>query len=42
MPKDEDELFAPRSDARLRIYAYSIEDGAHEGMLKIGQTTRSV
>jgi hypothetical protein len=28
--------------ARLRIYAYSIADAAHAGLLKIGQTTREV
>ena len=25
-----------------RIYAYSIDDKAHEGLLKVGQTTRNV
>src|SRR5208282_6112983 len=28
--------------ARPRIYAYSIDDRAHKGLLKIGQTTRDV
>jgi hypothetical protein len=42
MPKSATELFAPKVDARLRIYAYSIEDATHEGMLKIGQTTQRV
>jgi hypothetical protein len=28
--------------ARPRIYAYSIGDKAHEGLLKVGQTTRDV
>ena len=37
-----EELLPEKPDARLRIYAYSIEDGAHEGMLKIGQTTQAV
>lgn len=37
-----DEILAPKSDARLRIYAYSISDEAHKGLLKIGQTTRDV
>jgi hypothetical protein len=37
-----DEILAPKPDARPRIYAYSIADSAHEGLLKIGQTTRDV
>src|SRR5664280_2654806 len=37
-----EDLLPEKPDARLRIYAYSIEDAAHAGMLKIGQTTRSV
>ncbi len=36
------ELFPSKSEARLRIYAYSIEDEAHKGQLKIGQTVRDV
>lgn len=36
------EILAPKPDARPRIYAYSIADEAHEGLLKIGQTTRDV
>lgn len=31
-----------RSAARLRIYAYSIDDGTHAGEFKVGQTTREV
>ncbi|MGB7964527.1 MAG: GIY-YIG nuclease family protein, partial [Propionicimonas sp.] len=42
MSKPIEDLLPEKPDARLRIYAYSIEDGAHEGMLKIGQTTRAV
>lgn len=42
MTKSIDDLLPEKPDARLRIYAYSIEDDAHEGMLKIGQTTQSV
>ena len=34
-------ILAPRSKARPRIYAYSISDEAHNGLLKIGQTTRT-
>jgi hypothetical protein len=37
-----DEILAPKPEARPRIYAYSIEDKAHAGLLKIGQTTRDV
>ncbi|MBT8419516.1 MAG: restriction endonuclease, partial [Gammaproteobacteria bacterium] len=36
------EILAPRPEARPRIYAYSIDDQAHEGLLKVGQTTRDV
>lgn len=36
------EILAPKPDARPRIYAYSIADKAHKGMLKVGQTTRNV
>jgi hypothetical protein len=35
-------LLPERPEARLRIYAYSIEDDAHSGLLKIGQTTLDV
>jgi hypothetical protein len=37
-----EEIFAPKPEPRPRIYAYSIEDKAHAGLLKIGQTTRDV
>src|SRR4029079_3516471 len=37
-----EEILTPKPEARLRIYAYSIEDKAHEGLLKVGQTTRDV
>ena len=37
-----DEVLAPKPDARPRIYAYSIADAAHQGQLKVGQTTRDV
>jgi len=37
-----DEILAPKPVARPRIYAYSIDDRAHKGLLKIGQTTRDV
>ena len=37
-----DEILPPKPEARPRIYAYSIDDNAHEGLLKVGQTTRGV
>ena len=38
-----EEILIPRPKAvRLRIYAYSIDDTAHRGLLKVGQTTRNV
>ena len=42
MRKPIEEILAPRPQARLRIYAYSIDDVAHEGLLKVGQTVRDV
>src|SRR5678815_2813403 len=36
------EILAPKPVARPRIYAYSIDDEAHSGLLKVGQTTRDV
>src|SRR5579885_2602772 len=42
MSKTIEEILAPKPEARLRIYAYSIADEAHKGLLKIGQTTRDV
>ncbi len=42
MSKTIEEILAPKPEARLRIYAYSINDRAHEGLLKLGQTTRDV
>lgn len=40
--RDIEEILAPKPEARPRIYAYSINDEAHAGLLKIGQTTREV
>ncbi len=40
-PSIED-ILAPKPEARPRIYAYSIIDAAHNGLLKVGQTTRDV
>jgi hypothetical protein len=42
MSKAIDEILEPRPEARPRIYAYSIADDAHKGLLKVGQTTRDV
>jgi hypothetical protein len=42
MAKSIDEILTPKPEARLRIYAYSIDSPAHEGRLKVGQTTRDV
>jgi hypothetical protein len=43
MPKPTiEEILAPKPEARPRIYAYSIADTAHMGLLKVGQTTRDV
>lgn len=37
-----EEILAPKPEVRPRIYAYSIDDKAHAGLLKVGQTTRDV
>ncbi len=42
MSKSIEELLAPKPEARPRVYAYSIDDKAHAGLLKVGQTTRDV
>ena len=42
MTKTIDEILAPKPEVQLRIYAYSIDDEAHKGLLKVGQTTRDV
>ena len=42
MSKSIDEILAPKPVARPRIYAYAIADAAHQGQLKVGQTTRHV
>src|ERR1700751_2485503 len=42
MTKTVEEILAPKPEARPRIYAYSIDDNAHKGLLKGGQTTRDV
>jgi hypothetical protein len=42
MSKTIEEILLPKPEARPRIYAYSIDDKAHAGLLKVGQTTRDV
>jgi hypothetical protein len=42
MSKSIEEILAARPSARPRIYAYSIADAAHTGLLKVGQSTRDV
>jgi hypothetical protein len=42
MSKTIEEILAPKPEARPRIYAYSIADKDHAGLLKVGQTTRDV
>ncbi|MFY9330037.1 MAG: DEAD/DEAH box helicase family protein [Georgfuchsia sp.] len=42
MSKTIENILAPKPEARPRIYAYSIADTAHKGLLKVGQTTRNV
>jgi hypothetical protein len=42
MNKTIEQILTPRPNARPRIYAYSITDRAHAGLLKVGQTTRNV
>ena len=42
MDKSIDEVLQQKPTRRLCIYAYSIDDSAHAGQLKIGQTTRDV
>lgn len=37
-----EDILAPKPTARPRIYAYTIADEAHAGLLKVGQTTRDV
>ncbi|MGI6877183.1 restriction endonuclease [Microbacterium sp. gxy059] len=40
MPEPVENLLPPKPTARPRIYAYEIHDEAHEGLLKVGQTTQ--
>jgi hypothetical protein len=40
--RSADEILQHKPVVRPRIYAYSIEDKAHQGLLKVGQTIREV
>ena len=42
MPRPIEQILAEKPQARPRLYAYSIDDAAHAGLLKVGQTTRDV
>src|SRR5438105_744669 len=42
MSKPVAEILELKPTVRPRIYAYSIDDQAHKGLLKVGQTTRDV
>ena len=42
MSKTIEQILEPKPEVRPRIYAYSINDEAHRGLLKVGQTTRDV
>ena len=42
MNKTIEEILAPKPEAQPRIYAYSIQDEAHIGLLKVGRTIRDV
>jgi len=35
-------ILPPKPDARLRVYAYTVDSSVHEGLIKVGQTTRDV
>ena len=42
MNREVDELFPVKSLRSLRIYAYTIPNKSHDGLIKVGQTTREV
>ena len=42
MARPIDQILKPKPEAHPRIYAYSIDDKSHKGLLKVGQTTRDV
>jgi hypothetical protein len=42
LSKRIEEVLPAKPEANPRLYAYSIGDAAHDGLLKVGQTTRDV
>lgn len=42
MSKTIGEILTPKPAAPPRLYAYSIADAAHKGLLKVGRTLRDV
>lgn len=42
MNKSVEEIFVDKPEAQPRIYAYSIDDESHQGLLKVGYTVRDV
>ena len=42
MTRTIEEILPPKPDARLRLYCYTIDDASHDGLIKVGQTTRDV
>ena len=42
MSRTIEEILAPKPEAHPSIYAYAIDDEAHKGLLKVGQTVRDV
>ncbi len=42
MSKPIEELLPPKPDARLKLYCYVIDGLDHDGLIKVGQTTRDV
>lgn len=42
MTRPIEDLLPAKPESRLRIYAYSIADEAHSGLLKVGQTAQAV
>ena len=37
-----EQILTPKPEVQPRVYAYAIDDAAHAGLLKVGQTTRNV
>lgn len=42
LPRPVEEILIPKPLLRPRVYAYSIHDDAHQGLLKVGQTLHHV